>query len=176
MEQIAQNIENDLPYYQNISDITLEISEIIEYNEMPALYEKSKTINDKRAGFPYDEKMPYGIGLEEWKNLLIKYFGESNSNGWLGMDENYFNDFTYRTELWYFVFWLYKSNYIFDFRLIPEEERKYYAFFFVDKRYLVNYKLPEGRRTFRVGGNLDHVWLSFIRRLFWRRLKVIAKF
>ena len=37
MEQIAKNIENDLPYYQNISDITLEISDYFSESELPEL-------------------------------------------------------------------------------------------------------------------------------------------
>ena len=173
MEQIAKNIENDLPYYQNISEITLEISDYFSDSELPELYEKAKLINDKDH-FTCDEKVPYGIALEEWKNLLFKYFGEKTPDGFLGLDENFFNDIHHRTELLYYPIFLHTSIYYFDSQQVPEDQRKYYAYYFFDKTYLANYKIL--RSGSMVGGFLYYAWYSFMRKLFWRRLKVIAKF
>ena len=176
MEQIAKNIENDLPYYQNISDITLEISDYFSDSEWSELYEKAKLINDKIEGFPYAKKVPYGIALEEWKNLLFKYFGEKTPDGFLGLDENFFNYVHHRTELLYYPIFLHKSLYYFDSQDVPEDQSAYYAYYFFDKKYLANYRLSNGWIPTTVGGFLHGEWENFMRRLFWRRLKVIAKF
>jgi hypothetical protein len=105
---IVRNMDSDKEnLFEGIGDIKIDVSESPYKEELlyafQSLYTTSGGVSRLKDPYfsvdKYYQAQTYRYGLEESKSLLLMYLGEQNPEGYSGVNENFFKNYTLRLQL-----------------------------------------------------------------------------